>query len=168
MVELVAVIVLVGILAAFAAPRFMQNEVFDARSFTDQNLNMLRYAQKLAIAQNRPVFALLNTNAIALCFTAACGATDRVFPPAGNNSGSKITLAACANVSNWFCEGRPNNVVYTVPPAATAFYFNALGRPFAVGDIDPVSHFSNQNIVISGGGVTRTIVIEAETGYVHL
>lgn len=165
-VELVAVIVVVGILAAFAAPRFMQNETFDARTFTDQNLSMLRYAQKLAIAQNRPVFALLNGNRIALCFQVACATADRVLAPAGANSGSVATVTACGNTGTWFCEGRPNNVSYT--PASAVFYFNALGRPFATGDIEPVSSFGRLNIAIGGGGITRTIVVEAETGYVHL
>lgn len=171
MVELIAVIMIAGILVAFAVPRFIQSETFDARSFTDQNLNMMRYAQKLAIAQNRPVFVLLNsgsgTGSIALCFNAACGVADRVLPPAGRNSGSKATLAACGTDSAWFCEGRPNNVSYTIP-AVKVFYFNALGRPFSAGNIEPVSSFTRQEIAISGGGTIRTIVVEAETGYVHL
>lgn len=171
MVELIAVLVIGGILAAFAIARFAQSETFDARSFTDQNLTMLRYAQKLAIAQNRPVFVLLNsgtsTGSISLCFNAACGAAVRVLAPAGKNSGSKATLAACGTDSAWFCEGRPNNVSYTLP-TVTVFYFNALGRPFVAGNIEPVSSFTRQEIAISGGGTTRTIVVEAETGYVHL
>lgn len=167
-IELVAVIVVVGIMAAFAAPRFMQNEAFDARTYTDQNLAMLRYAQKLAIAQNRPVFALLTPNRIALCFAAACGAADRVLAPAGANSRSTATVAQCGTPATWFCEGKPNNVTYGVAPAGTVFYFNALGRPFAANDVDPVSNFATLNIAIGAGGVTRTVVVEAETGYVHL
>lgn len=167
MIELVAVIVVVGILAAFAVPRFVQNETFDARSFTDQNLSILRYAQKLAIAQNRPVFAVLSNSRIALCFTAACGTTDRVLAPAGTNSGAAATVSACGTDRTWFCEGRPANVSFSLP-ASPVLYFNALGRPFLASDVDPVSGFTGMNIVISGGGNTRTVVIEAETGYVHL
>jgi MSHA pilin protein MshC len=168
MIELVAVIVLVGILAAFAAPRFMQNDAFDARTFTDQNLNMLRYAQKLAIAQGRPVFAVLGAERIALCFDAACGSTNRVLAPAGTNSRSKATAAQCGVDTSWFCEGRPANVSYGVPPEGLNLYFNALGRPLLNTDVDPASSFVLQQIAIAGGGNTRTVVIEAETGYVHL
>ena len=166
MIELITVIVIVGILAAVAVPRFVQRETFDARTFTDQNLNMLRYAQKLAIAQNRRVFAVLNTNRIALCFSAACGAADQVRAPSGTNSRSPNTVTACGNVAAWFCEGRPNNVTYTPPTAV--FYFNALGRPFLATDVDPVSTFTRMQISISGAGVTRNVIVEAETGYVHL
>lgn len=168
MVELVAVIVVVGILAAFAVPRFTQNEVFDARTFTDHNLNMLRYAQKLAIAQNRPVFAVLGSNRIALCFNPVCGTVDRVLAPAGSNSGSPATLAQCGTDRSWLCEGRPNNVSYGVNVTGTVLFFNALGRPFLNGDVDPASNFSRLSIAIGGGGPTRTVIVEAETGYVHL
>lgn len=167
MVELIAVIVVVGILAAFAAPRFVQNEVLDARAFTDQNLNMLRYAQKLAIAQNRPVFVLLTSNRIALCFSAACEASNRVLAPAGTNTGSSATLAQCGTDRSWFCEGKPDKVTYGVPQAGISLYFNALGRPFQATDIDPLSKFSKLNIAI-GGGPVRNVMVEAETGYVHL
>ncbi len=167
MIELVTVIVLVGILAAFAAPRFVRNESFDARTFADQNMNLLRYAQKLAIAQNRPVFAVLGANRIALCFNAACDTANRVLAPAGANSGSSATVAQCGAPATWFCEGRPNNVSYTMLPANPVLYFNALGRPFLSGNVDPVSTFVGLNIVIAGGGNTRNVVVEAETGYVH-
>ncbi|WP_409518337.1 prepilin-type N-terminal cleavage/methylation domain-containing protein [Janthinobacterium sp.] len=168
MVELVAVIVVVGILGAFAAPRFLQNEVFDARAFADQNLNMLRYAQKLAIAQNRPVFAVLNSNRIALCFNPTCGTADRVLAPAGANSGNAATVAQCGTDRRWFCEGRPSNVSYGVAATGTVLFFNALGRPFLNGDVDPASTFARLGIPIGGGGPTRTVIVEAETGYVHL
>jgi len=168
MVELVAVIVVVGILAAFAAPRFVQNEVLDARAFTDQNLNMLRYAQKLAIAQNRPVFALMTSNRIALCFSLACEVSNRVLAPAGTNTGSSVTFTQCGPDRSWFCEGRPANVTYGVPQGGIALYFNALGRPFLAKDVDPTSTFSKLNVAIGGGGPTRNVMVEAETGYVHL
>lgn len=168
LVELIAVLVVGGIVAAFAMPRFFQQDSFDARSFADQNVSMLRYAQKLAIAQNRPVFVLLNGSRIALCFSAACEAANRVLPPAGSNSGRTATLAACANVTAWLCEGAPNKISYSVPLQAAAFYFNALGRPYRVGDVEPVSSFpARVSIGINGADMTRNLVLEGETGYVH-
>ena len=169
MIELVTVIVLVGILAAFAAPRFVQNEVFDARTFTDHNLNMLRYAQKLAIAQNRPVFVLMSASRIALCFSTGCEASNRVLAPAGGNTGSTATVAQCGADRRWFCEGKPANVTYGVPQAGIALYFNALGRPFLATDIDPSSTFTKLDIAIGSSGVpARSVMVETETGYVHL
>nr|WP_314607302.1 prepilin-type N-terminal cleavage/methylation domain-containing protein [uncultured Janthinobacterium sp.] len=168
LVELIAVLVVGGVLAAVAAPRFFQQDTFDARSFADQNIGMLRYAQKLAIAQNRPVFVQLNGSRIALCFNTACDAANRVLPPAGGNSGRSATLSACANTTAWLCEAPPNNISYSVPADAAAFYFNALGRPFKASDAEPVSSFpARVSIGISGGGKPRNIIVEGETGYVH-
>ena len=168
LIELIVVLVVGGLLAAVAMPRFFQQDSFDARSFADQNVSMLRYAQKLAIAQNRPVFVQLNGARIALCFNTACDAANRVLPPAGGNSGRKATLAACANATAWLCEGAPDKISYSVPQEAAAFYFNALGRPYKSTDTEPVSTFpARVSIGISGGGIPRTIVVEGETGYVH-
>ncbi|MDN2697728.1 prepilin-type N-terminal cleavage/methylation domain-containing protein [Janthinobacterium sp. SUN073] len=168
LVELIVVLIVGGLLAAVAMPRFFQQDSFDARSFADQNVSMLRYAQKLAIAQNRPVFVQLNGTRIALCFNTACDAPNRVLPPAGGNSGRTATLAACANATAWLCEAAPNKISYSVPLEAAAFYFNALGRPYKSTDTEPVSTFpARVSIGISGGGIPRTIVVEGETGYVH-
>jgi len=168
LIELIVVLVVGGLLAAVAMPRFFQQESFDARSFADQNVSMLRYAQKLAIAQNRPVFVQLNGTRIALCFNTACDAANRVLPPAGGNSGRTATLAACANATAWLCEAAPNKISYSVPLEAAAFYFNALGRPYKSTDTEPVSTFpARVSIGISSGGIPRTIVVEGETGYVH-
>ncbi|WP_219136544.1 Tfp pilus assembly protein FimT/FimU [Janthinobacterium sp. UMAB-60] len=168
LIELIVVLVVGGLLAAVAMPRFFQQESFDARSFADQNVSMLRYAQKLAIAQNRPVFVQLDGTRIALCFNTACDAANRVLPPAGGNSGRSATLSACANTTAWLCEAAPGKISYSVPQEAAAFYFNALGRPYKSTDTEPVSSFpARVSIGISGGGIPRTIVVEGETGYVH-
>jgi MSHA pilin protein MshC len=50
LVELVTVVVIVGILAAFAAPRFFGANTFSSRGFYEDSLAALRYAQRLAIA----------------------------------------------------------------------------------------------------------------------
>ena len=168
LVELIAVLVVGGLLAAVAMPRFFRQDSFDARSFADQNVSMLRYAQKLAIAQNRPVFVQLNGTRMALCFNTACDAANRVLPPAGGNSGRKATLSACANTTAWLCEAAPGKISYSAPLDTAAFYFNALGRPFKVADAEPVSTFPARiSIGIKDGGMTRNIIVEGETGYVH-
>ena len=58
MVELVTVIVVMGILGAIAASRFFDGDTFAGRAYSDQVKSVIRYAQKLAIAQNRRVFVV--------------------------------------------------------------------------------------------------------------
>lgn len=60
------VVVMLGVLAVFAAPRILDTGDFSARGFHDETLSLLRYAQKTAIAQRRTVCVSLNANGVAL------------------------------------------------------------------------------------------------------
>src|SRR5262245_29119740 len=55
LVELVVVIVILGIVAAFAAPRFFDDRTFLTRGYYDELAMALKYAQKLAVASGCPV-----------------------------------------------------------------------------------------------------------------
>ena len=50
LVELVAVLVILGIVAAVAAPRFVDTAVFTERGYADEIAASLRYARRIAIA----------------------------------------------------------------------------------------------------------------------
>lgn len=67
LVEMIAVIVIIGILAAAAAPRFFDNNVFQARGTADQVKAALRYGQKVAVAQHRSVSVNISTAAASNC-----------------------------------------------------------------------------------------------------
>jgi MSHA pilin protein MshC len=165
LVELIAVIIVVGILGAVAVGRFMGRSSFDSVAYADQTAALLRYAQKVAVAQNRNVYVRLNASGIALCYDPACAAANRVQAPGGGNSGSEATKNAC-NDGTWACEAPPQQV--RVTPSAS-FYFDALGKPFAATDVVPtsVSTFSKLAVVVRASESVRTITVEMETGYVH-
>ena len=166
LVELVAVIVIVGILGAFAAGRFMGRASFDSVAFADQSAALLRYGQKVAIAQNRNVYARVQANSIALCYDSSCSAGNRVLALGGTSSASANTRAACANDNSWACEAPAAQV--TITPLAL-FYFDALGKPFLASDAPPtpVSLFTTRAFTIKADTSVRTVTIEMETGYVH-
>ncbi len=138
LVELVMAIVIIGILAVAAVPRFFDSSVFQSRGFADQVQASLRFAQKAAIAQNRFVCATFTTNSVTLTIgtTAACGTA--LQSPAG---GAYVITA-------------PSGISFAAVPAA--FNFSALGVPSVA-----------QTINVTGAANTITITIEAETGYVH-
>jgi MSHA pilin protein MshC len=165
LVELIVVLVLIGILGAVGVSRFFDRAGFDADAFTEQARAMLRYAQKVAVAQNRPVYVRLDGNTIALCFEAApaCPAASQVLAPSGANSGSALTRQYCGSDS-WYCEARPASVSYSLTPGSAAtVYFDALGRP---GDASGAA-FNGMSIAIAGDGAARAVAIEPETGYVY-
>lgn len=161
--------VVVGILGAIGLGRYFDRKGFDADEFAEQSRAVIRYGQKVAVAQNRAVFVRLDGTSVALCFDTACSATSRVLPAGANNSGSSATLAACGNTTSWACEAKPNNIVYAVAPASSSFYFDGQGKPFATADTIPsaASSFVRLTITISGDGSSRAVIVEQETGYVH-
>ncbi len=174
LVELITVIVLLGIVSALTASRFFGRGAYEASTYAEQLTSMLRYGQKLAVAQNRPVYVRLGSTGVALCFNSAnCSlSTDQVIHPSGSNSDSSATRAACSNNRKWFCEGLPSGITLNLPPgsAGVGFYFDPLGKPFSLGDVYPanVSNFTNLTIVVnSNSSAPTSIVIEQESGYVH-
>jgi len=170
LVELVLVLVIVGILGAIAAPRFFDRSVFDVAGYSQQATALIRYAQKQAIAQNRNVFVRLDGASVALCYDAACAG--KVAPAGRNNSGSAATLARCANLDTWACEGVPNGLAIGVTPASytsasAMFYFDPAGRPFNTADglAAATSTFATRLAVRVSGGASRDTLVEPETGY---
>lgn len=65
MIELIMVLVLVGLLAVFAASQ-LDTKDFESQGFHDETLALLRYAQKTAIAQRRTVCVALNAGGVGL------------------------------------------------------------------------------------------------------
>lgn len=165
MVELIVVIVIIGILAAVAAGRFFDSSSGDSRAFADQGAAMIRYAQKVAIAQNRDVYVSLAAGRIALCYQSACAPADRVRAAGGSGSASSVTQAACGDDA-WACEAPARGI--SLSPSVQ-FYFDPVGKPFALADVSPtpVSTFATLTVTIAGGAAPRSLRIEAETGYVH-
>jgi MSHA pilin protein MshC len=138
--ELVVVIMIMGVLAAVAVPRFVGTDSFSSRGFYDSAQSVVRFAQKTAIAWRRNVFVCVSANSISAGTAAGCG-TPIINP---------VTNAALAATA-------PGGV--TLP--ALAFSFDSAGRP---SPNVPVTIALTSTIP---GDPARQIVIEAETGYVH-
>ncbi|MEI7428861.1 MAG: GspH/FimT family pseudopilin [Betaproteobacteria bacterium] len=107
LIELITVMVLIGIMAVVAVPRFFDRSVFDSRGLLDETKSLLRYAQKAAVAQRRTVCVALG------------------------GSGVTLTIASAANVNT--CDTAlalpsvPVGGVGLVPSVAS-FQFRSLGN----------------------------------------
>lgn len=66
LIELIAVMIIIGILAVVVVPRFADQSAFETMGFHDETLSQLRFAQKTAIAQRRTVCLALNPTGVAL------------------------------------------------------------------------------------------------------
>jgi MSHA pilin protein MshC len=114
LLELVVVMVIAGILAAIAIPRFTGNET-QAAYFGDQVKAAVRYAQRQAIAQRRCVFVTVGASQVDLFYgDAACVITTTALASPG--TGAAYSIAA------------PSGVTIS-PPTPASFSFNGLGQP---------------------------------------
>jgi MSHA pilin protein MshC len=149
LIELVMVIVLLGILAVFIAPKFAGVSVFNVRGFHDETMAYLRYAQKTAVAQRRTV-----------CVEFAA---------------DSITLSVASIAESYNCDafltgprGEPQakataktGVTYAAGVAPAAFKFDGLGQP-----VDGSGNsLAIQELHVADAG--RSIWVEPVTGYVH-
>lgn len=138
MVELIVVMVVMGILAAVAAPRLVDRSALQDRGFRDQLQGVLRDARRIAVTQQRDVCVQLvagSPQQAAVRYGAACNGVPVAEP--GNTQPYVVPL--------------PSGLVWG---GVTQVIFNAQGQPVPNAD---------QNLNV-GVGVIRVV---RETGYVY-
>lgn len=142
LIELIMVLVILGALSVFVAPRFFNKASFDTLSFHQELKTAIRFAHKLSIASGCEIQVALTATTYALFYpNTTCtpndgfGATPVKHPvESGNFSGTATSGVTIAGFGN--------------------FYYTAVGAPSAAG-----------TITLNPGG--RTIVINALTGFVQ-
>jgi len=140
--ELIVTMIILGILAAYAVPRFSGRHGFESRGFADQMLTVLQDARRTAIAQHRWVCVEAN--------------------------GANVTVSRAAKASDTTCTislPNPNaNGNYELPvPSSVAPY-----SPTRVISFDPLGrHSGTTAFPINGLEGNFSLTIEGETGYVH-
>lgn len=144
LVELVAVILVLGILAVVAVPRMISGQAYQARGFHDGTMSALRLAQKSAIAERRTVCVAFAATTVSLTMRSAAGDTACAYAvgpgePGLGASGAAYTVRADGAVS------------YAAVPGN--FSFSPLGQASAASTIR-IAGEDDINVV-------------AETGYVH-
>ncbi len=138
LVELVVVIVLLGILAAFAIPKFFNLGEYRERAAYDEVAGAVRYAQKLALASGCVVRVQILNDGYVLQQRSGTIAPNATCP-----TGGFIDIAGHPITNNVF-DG------VNVNPTST-FDFDAMGRT-------PVT------VAVTVGAYNFTVI--AETGYV--
>jgi MSHA pilin protein MshC len=163
LIELIMVIVLLGILAVFAAPRIFSNSDFYARGFHDETLALLRYAQKTAIAQRRMVCVRFDTSGTPNTTTLTLENPTPVAAPmpvvtcgtdvAGPRGDSPARVTAGSGVT-----------YFSVSTAQ--LIFDGLGQPVDTSRVALTSPWTAQ-VASGGSAIAQQIRVEAGTGYVH-
>src|SRR5262245_10571169 len=146
LVEIVVTLSIVGILALIAVPRFLGTDAFRSRGFYDQATETVRYAQKISVAWREQV--CVTVSAAAITATGGAGCATQLLHPV---SGAPLTATAPSGVTL-----AGPSFSFTAPTATTAG-----GRP------NPDAQVTITINSTIAGDLTRRIVVERETGYVH-
>lgn len=144
LMELTVVIVIIGILAVVAMPRMFDKRTFDALRFYDETQAVVRYAQKVAIAQRcnlMQVQIAASSIQLTILGAATCAVTTNTAIAIPGTSGGPLSTPTGVTLS------------------AVTFTFDGTGRP---------SFASALTVTVAATGEpTRSFVVEQETGYVH-
>lgn len=150
LVELVVIILLLGILAFTAIPRFLDKGAIDVSVMAEQLANDIRYTQSLAMTsgqRNR-----INLTAATYQITTSSGGllTHPVTGGTGPIALNGVTL------SGWN------------PPLTNDYVaFDGRGVPYSLVT-SSTGLAASATITLTGGGYTRSIVISPETGRVMI
>lgn len=157
LVELVVILIVVGILAVAAIPRFFDN-AFSERGFHDGVKAAIQHARKVAVASRRYVCVTVAANGVTLTLdptlpeanaaAVACGAALNLPVPQPNCLANQVCAPAGVALA-------------VVAPGLANFNFDPLGRP--VG--------ANKAVLAAATTITVTnqpnIVVQPDSGWVQ-
>jgi MSHA pilin protein MshC len=144
LIELVVVIVILGIVAAFAAPRFFDDRTFLTRGYYEELAAALKYSQKLAVASGCPVRIAITGSGYDARQQAANGGSC-------NPADASWSMAVALADGQVLAGSAPLGVA--VAPAVT-IRFDALGRTDLAAD-QPI------------GVGPFTLTVRADSGFVQ-
>lgn len=153
LVELVMVMIVIGILAAFAMPRLGNLSSYSLSSAASDLVEAIHYAQQQSMAHSGAVH-----------FEVALSATGfTVQRNGGGNVASPLTGGATYSEDAGVWGG------VAITSATGTVTFDSRGRPTCGGGLAPLAcnlpTGNNVAITLQGGGETRTVTIERFTGY---
>jgi MSHA pilin protein MshC len=149
LMELVAVMAIVGILSVFAAAMF-NRQAFDTARFARELEAVLAYAQKSAVAQRRNVGVAVGSGAVGFTI---CPAFDSCVAPINlplptQDGGASLPVPAGVTLTA------------TVGGGAAGLPINFSFTP--LGGID-----RPRLVLTANGEVSKSVVVESDTGYVY-
>ena len=151
LIELIVVITLIGVLAAVVGPRFASTDVYEQRTFYDDVLQAIRFAEAKANGSGCLTQIAFNSGGFAVQIDSDCDSSNgmsatAVTNPDGFSSGYTQRQAPPSGIA----------YSYTVNPLV----FDARGRALN----------SSLSVLATPAQITigsRTITVEGSTGYVH-
>ena len=137
LVELVMVIIVTGVLAAIALPKFVDTTMWRLRAFSDDLVSQALAARRLALSQRRPVVATITPTGVGFAYA---------------SGGTIATIACPAAVPSCIGEAGSRTVTFNASNSGAATTSSGATLSITVTD---------------GGSFSRIIQVETETGLVR-
>ncbi len=152
LIELVMVLVLLGIVAVFVAPRLGNVPSTNAAAFTDKLRADIRYAQNLAMTRNQRARVTFRNAPNGYDVTLG---GNPVIDPAGSGN-----LSVTLNTGNYA------GISITIPTGFSGNYveFDSLGVPYEGGGA-PLG--AARSVTVTGGGSNYSVSVQPQTGAVN-
>ena len=162
LIELLMVMVLLGVLSVYAAPRVLNTTDFHARGFHEETLSLIRYAQKTAVAQRRTVCVTLTAAApakatLSMASVDSASASPNVCDKAVQGPNLNCVVSGLTGTTG--CIAAKRNISYSASPITLSF--DSLGQPLGTA-LAQVVQIASNNLAIS-----KTLTVEPVTGLVH-
>ena len=160
LIELVMVLVLIGILAVFAASKMGNVSLIKASAFIDKLQADVRYAQNLAMTRGKRT---------RINFTSLSYAVSQDSSAAGDCSafGAAIDPATSAGLTITLNTGKFAGI--TITPSMACLEFDSLGKPYSCGAGTCSAVLSGMTITVIANGATTVgaVTVSAQTGAVN-
>jgi Tfp pilus assembly protein FimT len=142
------VMLIVAALAVFALPKLVDFATFRLSSYADRIQNATTFANRLALAQRRPISVTFATTGVSIAYVAGGAISLPVIDP---STGSAFSLACPASVSPCIAAGSVGSVTFNAGNQGVSQ--TPSGLPFTV--------------TVTGTGFTQNFTIEPVTGLVR-
>ena len=159
-IELVMVIILIGILAAYAAPKLAYISSMKSSAFTGKLRADIQYAQNLAMTRgqrSRVDFSVANQYTVQSSTTSTCSG----FPTATDPATGGAYLVAI-NTGNY--------AGVTITPSMNCLEYNSLGKPFNCAGLGNVCAAVASGLTVTvnaNAAAVGAITVSSQTGAVN-
>ncbi len=148
LVEAVMVILIVSALAVFALPKAVDVSTFKLSSYCDRIQNATTFANRLALAQRRPVVVTFATTGVTVAYGSG-GAIN--LPVVDPSTGAAFALTCPTGLSPCISSGAGASVTFNAANSGTS----------------TTSTGAALQVTVTGTGFTQNFTIEPTTGFVR-
>lgn len=162
LIELVMIMVLIGILAAFVAPRLRNMTVTNAAAFADKLRADIRYAQNLAMTRGKRTRVNFTASSYVVAQDTSAASNCSAMVPANDPAGGGALSVALS-------AGSYTGI--TIAPTMACLEYDSLGKPYVCGAVggpcSTVPAGITIMVIANGATMVDTVIASAETGAVN-